>query len=495
MHKILIDGAWVDALTDVPRDIKNPATLKPLGTVADCGAADVARAVAAARAAQSGWARTPVRERTVLLATIGGRIRAQRQAFATLLTLETGKPLPESLDCVDWTAACFEGYARLDGEPDVNAIARDALAPGELTLEHPYGVVAAIVPFNFPLLLMACKVAPALAAGNTVVAKPPHQNPLTNLKLAELYDALPPGVINVITGGPETGAALADHPGVDMIAFTGSTAVGRKIAAAAGAQLKRVHLELGSIDPFIVCRDADLEVAVPGIAWSRLQNAGQACTASKRIYVERVILSDFLTRLHEHVGFLEVGDPIKPDTDVGPLISLEAARRVEDQVARAMREGATLVLGGRGFRPAGLPGHFFQPTILTDVRHGSVATREEIFGPVFSITPVADVEEAIRQAVDAGPGLNAGIYPADLTVALQAARSIRADAFWINDAQAAPFAATGGRMSLGGLDRSPEASLEAFQAATRVHLEPVMTRKPWWFPYRDRREPEGGASR
>src|ERR1700744_272286 len=189
------------------------------------------------------------------------------------------------------------------------------------TIKEPFGVVAAIVPFNFPLLLMAWKVAPAIAAGNTVVCKPPHQNPLSNLMLAEVYDLLPPGVVNVVTGAAATGEALVEHPHVDMIAFTGSTSVGRKIAAAAGAQLKKVNLELGSIDPFIVFKDADLEVAVPGVAWARLLNAGQVCTSSKRIYVEAPIAGEFVERMHAFVAALKVGDPMDPDTDIGPLIS------------------------------------------------------------------------------------------------------------------------------------------------------------------------------
>jgi acyl-CoA reductase-like NAD-dependent aldehyde dehydrogenase len=359
MHKILIDGAWVDALTEASREIRNPATLESLGIVPECGPADVARAVAAAKAAQRAWWKVPGVEKAKLLREIGARIRAREHALASLMTQETGKPLCEAIDCIDWVAACFEYYAEVARSSYGNSVPPGAAHQLNFTIKEPFGVVAAIVPFNFPLLLMAWKVAPAMAAGNTVVCKPPHQNPLSNLHLAEVYDLLPPGVVNVVTGAADTGAALVEHPDVDLIAFTGSTAAGRKIAAAAGAQLKKVNLELGSIDPFIVFKDADLDVAVPGVAWARLLNAGQVCTSSKRIYVEEPLVAEFIERMHTFVAQLEVGDPMSREIDLGPLISAEAARRVEDQVSRAVADGATLGLGGGRFQPPGLSGHFF----------------------------------------------------------------------------------------------------------------------------------------
>jgi len=488
MHKILIKGEWVDALCGTSREIRNPATLELLATVPDCGPADVARAVSAAKAAQRGWWRVPGVEKAKLLREVGARIRARGHALASLMTEETGKPLCEAVDCIDWVAACFEYYGEVARSSYGNSV--PPVAPHQLnfTIKEPFGVVAAIVPFNFPLLLMAWKVAPAIAAGNTVVCKPPHQNPLSNLKLAEVYDLLPAGVVNVLTGAADTATALVEHPEVDLIAFTGSNAVGRKIAAAAGAQLKKVNLELGSVDPFIVFKDADLDVAVPGVAWARLLNAGQVCTSSKRIYVERPIASEFSERMHRYVALLKVGDPLLPDTDLGPLISREAARRVEDQVARAVKDGATLTLAGGMSRPAGLPGHFFRPTILTDVRHGSVATREEIFGPVLSITTVADADEAIRFANDSEYGLGASIYTKDLATAMRAMESIKAGTFWINDPLTDNDAAPFGGMRHSGIGRELGAEgLDAFREPKHVHMDWVMERKPWFFPYRDRK--------
>jgi betaine-aldehyde dehydrogenase len=491
MHKILINGAWVEALGPTSREIKNPATLELLGTVPDCSPADVARAVAAAKAAQPRWWKVPGVEKAKLLREIGAAIRARKRALAILMTLETGKPLCESVDCIDWVAACFEYYGEVARSSYGNSV--PPVAPHQLnfTIKEPFGVVAAIVPFNFPLLLMAWKVAPAIAAGNTVVCKPPHQNPLSNLKLAEVYELLPPGVVNVVTGAADTGTALTEHPDVDLIAFTGSNAVGRKIAAAAGAQLKKVNLELGSVDPFIVFKDADLDVAVPGVAWARLLNAGQVCTSSKRIYVERPLAAEFIDRMKDYVARLKIGDPMASDTDLGPLISQEAALRVEDQVARALKDGATLELGGGRFSPAGLPGHFFQPTILGDVRHGSVATREEIFGPVLSITSAADADEAIRLANDSEYGLGASIYTKDLATAMRAMEAIKAGTFWINDPltdnDAAPFG--GMRHSGIGRELGPE-GLDAFREPKHVHLDWLMERKPWFFPYGARKVPD-----
>ncbi len=320
-------------------------------------------------------------EKAGLLRAVAAKIRADERELSTLMARETGKPLIEAVDCIEWVAACFDYYAEVGRRSYGTSIPPVAAHQINFTIKEPFGVVAAIVPFNFPLLLMAWKVAPALAAGNTLVCKPPHQNPLSSLRLARCFDGLPPGVVNMVTGGPETGAALVRHPRVDLIAFTGSVAAGRRIAAQAGQDLKKVNLELGSVDPFIVFEDADLDVAVPGVAWARLLNAGQVCTSPKRIYLVEPIAEEFTRRLEAYVRTLRVGDPMDPGVDVGPLISAEALDTVERQLAQAVKEGARLLLGGCRVQPGGLRGHFLEPTILTNVRHGSLPTTEEIFGP------------------------------------------------------------------------------------------------------------------
>jgi betaine-aldehyde dehydrogenase len=324
-------------------------------------------------------------------------------------------------------------------------------------------------------------------AGNTLVCKPPHQNPLCNLLMAECSDGLPPGVVNVLTGGPDTGRLLVEHPDVDLIAFTGSVKVGRSIAATAGAHLKKVNLELGSVDPLIVFADADLDAAVAGAAWARLLNAGQVCTSSKRIYVEESVAGDFLVRMTDYVRSLTLGDPMDPSVDIGPLISDQALATVERQIEEAVRQGATLALGGRRVRPHGLAGHFLEPAVLTGVPHGSLPTTEEIFGPVLSITVARDADDAIALANDSKYGLGASIFTGSLATAMTAMENIKAGTFWVNDPLTDNDAGPFGGMRWSGIGRElGEEGLDAFREPKHVHLDYVMEKKFYWYPYRDR---------
>ncbi len=490
---ILIDGAWMSTRAAVTREIRNPATLELLGVTADCDGDDVGVAVAAAARAQPAWWRVPGVEKAGYLRTIAARVRAHERELSTLMARETGKPLIEAVDCIEWVAACFDYYAEVGRRSYGTSIPPVAAHQINFTIKEPYGVVAAIVPFNFPLLLLAWKVAPALAAGNTLVCKPPHQNPLSTLLLARCFDGLPSGVVNVITGAAGTGEALVRHPGVDLIAFTGSVSAGRRIAAQAGQELKKVNLELGSVDPFIVFADADLDVAVPGVAWARLLNAGQVCTSPKRIYLLEPIAREFTERLDAYVRTLRVGDPSDPAVDVGPLISAEALDTVERQIADAVRQGAKVRLGGCRIRPDGLPGHFLAPTILTDVPHGSLPTTEEIFGPVLSLTVAASADEAIAMANDSRYGLGASIYTNDLGTAMRAMQEIKAGTFWINDPLTDNDAGPFGGMRWSGVGRElGEEGLDAFREPKHVHLDYVMERKSYWYPYRDRPIPGHG---
>lgn len=485
---VLIDGAWVRASTAVNREIRNPATLDLLGLVADCGPDDVGRAVEAAARAQPGWWRVPGVEKAGYLRSIATKLRASEHELSTVMAQETGKPLIEAVDCIEWVAACFDYYAEVGRRSYGTSIPPVAPHQINFTIKEPFGVVAAIAPFNFPLLLMAWKVAPALAAGNALVCKPPHQNPLSSLLMARCFDGLPPGVANMITGGPETGEALVRHPRVDLIAFTGSVAAGRRIAAQAGRELKKVNLELGSVDPFIVFEDADLDVAVPGVAWARLLNAGQVCTSPKRVYLVEPIAREFTARLEAYVRTLRVGDPMDADTDIGPLISAEALELVERQIADAVRQGAKLLLGGCRVQPGGLRGHFLAPTILADVPHGSLPTTEEIFGPVLSLTVARSADEAIAMANDSRYGLGASIYTRDLQTAMRAMQEIKAGTFWINDPLTDNDAGPFGGMRWSGIGRElGEEGLDAFREPKHVHLDYVMERKGYWYPYRERR--------
>ena len=490
IRPILINGEFVPAKSNTAIPVHNPATLEPLDSIPACAAADIDEAVAAARAAQPAWWRLPGLDKAELLHAIAARIRTQQKPIATLMTQETGKPLIESIDCVQWVTKAFDYFAEVARSSLGLTVPPVAEHQVNFVRKEPYGVVACIAPFNFPLLLMVWKVAPAIAAGNTVVCKPPHQNPLANLLMAECYDVLPPGVVNMVTGAGETGKLLTEHPGVDMIAFTGSTAVGRQIAASAGAQLKKVNLELGGIDPLIVFADADLDVAVPGAAWARLLNAGQVCTSSKRIYVVESIADAFTHRIVDHVKTLKVGDPIDAKTDMGPLISADAVDKLERQVATAIKEGAQCALGGKRFQPNGLIGHFFEPTVLTNVRHGGIATSEELFGPVVSIFRAKDAADAIRLANDSEYGLGASIYTKSLEIAMKAMENIKAGSFWINDPLADNNAAPFGGMRHSGIGRELGAEgLDAFREPKHVHLDYIQERKHDWFPYAARKIP------
>ena len=484
VRPILINGKFVTAKSNVTIDVHNPATLAPLDGVPACGEADVNAAVAAAKGAQLAWWRMSGVEKAELMHQVAQRMREKQKAVATLLTQETGKPLCESMDCVKWVAQCFDFYAEIGRSAQGLTVAPGAVHQINFVRKEPFGVVACIAPFNFPLLLMAWKVAPAIAAGNTVVCKPPHQNPLSNLLLGEVYDVLPPGVVNIVTGGADTGGLLLNHPDVDMIAFTGSTAVGKHIASVAGSQLKKINLELGGIDPLIVFDDADLDVAVRGAVWARLLNAGQVCTSSKRIYVVESIAQDFIKRVLEHVKTLKVGDPMDGKTDMGPLISADAVAKLEKQVATVVAEGGKFLAGGKRFQPDGLRGHFFEPTVITGVRHGGIATTEELFGPVISIFTVKDADEAIERANDSEYGLGATVFTKSLELAMKAMENIKAGSFWINEPLADNNAAPFGGMRHSGIGRELGAEgLDAFREPKHVHLDYIQERKPDWFPY------------
>ncbi|HEY9840467.1 MAG TPA: aldehyde dehydrogenase family protein [Candidatus Obscuribacterales bacterium] len=488
IQPILINGEFVQPESELQRDISNPATLEPLGQIADCQAADVNKAVAAAKAAQRAWWKTPEAAKSHYMAAVASRIEGMTKELAILLAKETGKPLIEAKDCIEWVVACFRYYGEVIRV--TKGVVFPPVAPHQInfTVREPFGVIACIAPFNFPLLLSAWKIAPAIACGNTVVVKPPHQNPLSSLLLAEAFAAeLPPGVVNVVTGDGTTGNLLVRHKDVDMIAFTGSTAVGRKIAAAAGEQLKKINLELGGIDPLVVFEDADLDVAVRGAAWARLLNAGQVCTSSKRIIVVEKLMEEFTRRLVDYVATVKVGDPIDTSTDMGPVITADALDMLENQVERLVAEGAQVLVGGKRFSPDGLKGHFMQPTIVTGVKHGGLATTEELFGPVIMLFSAKDDDHAIEMANDSEYGLGATIYTNKLSVAMKAMENIKAGTFWINDPltdnEAAPF----GGMRASGIGRELGVEgLECFREPKHVHLDYVMERKDYWFPYADR---------
>jgi betaine-aldehyde dehydrogenase len=353
-----------------------------------------------------------------------------------------------------------------------------------LVLKEPYGVVAAIVPWNYPLLLMAWKVAPALAAGNTVVIKPSEMTPLATLALAEVFDALPAGVVNIVSGfGREAGEPLVRDPRVRVVAFTGSVETGRHLAHLALDSMKKLHLELGGKDAFIVAEDADLDVAVPGVAWAALLNTGQVCTSTERVYVHERIAPAFIERITAYARGLRLGHGLAPKTDIGPMIGERYRAKVEAHVAEAQALGALVLTGGK--RPASQPrGFFYEPTVLVNVNHSMRIMREETFGPTIPIMTYRSFEEAIALANDSPFGLGANLYSFNARYVKQFYEEVRAGTLWVNDPLTDNDAGPFGGMKMSGMGRElGEEGLDEFRETKHLHWDFVGDAKPWWFPY------------
>src|SRR5499426_1555032 len=437
-YQLFIDGQFVDAESGKTFKTPNPATGETFAEVAEADRADVDKAVSAARKAFEGkWSKMSARDRGRLLYKLSQLIERDAARLAELETIDNGKPIKEStyidLPSVVENFEYFAGWAtKIEGET--------IPVPGRMfnyTLREPVGVCGQIIPWNFPLLMAAWKLAPALAAGNTVVLKPAEQTPVGAMELAKLIQeaGFPEGVVNVLPGYGETaGAALAAHPGIDKIAFTGSTEVGKLIAKAAAENLTKVSLELGGKAPNIVFADSDLEQAVAGAMMGIFYNQGQVCCAGSRLFVEEPVKDEFLAKLKERSEKIAVGDPMDKTTQMGPQVSEEQLNRIKGYVDIAREEGASVVVGGESPRLEGAfeKGYFFTPTIFSDVQNTMRVAQEEIFGPVVSVISFKDEDDLIKQANDTIYGLSAGIWTRDITRAHRFAREIKAGVVWIN---------------------------------------------------------------
>ncbi len=437
-YQLFIDGQWVDAESGRTFTTPNPSTGQTLAEVAEADKADVNKAVTAARRAFEGkWSKISARDRGRLLYKLSQLIEQNAAELAKLETADNGKPIRESLYVdVPQVAENFEYFAgwttKIEGET--------IPVPGKMfnyTLREPVGVCGQIIPWNFPLLMAAWKLAPALAAGNTVVLKPAEQTPVTAMELGKLIQeaGFPEGVVNIVPGYGETaGASLASHPGIDKIAFTGSTEVGKLIARAAAENLTKVSLELGGKAPNIVFADADLEQAVNGAMMGIFFNQGQVCCAGSRLFVEEGVKDEFLTKFKEKSQKIVVGDPMDKATQMGPQVSQEQLDRIKSYVTVGRGEGAGVYCGGESPNLEGAfqQGYFFQPTILTDVKNQMRVAQEEIFGPVVSVITFKDEDDLIRQANETIYGLSAGIWTRDITRAHRFAKEIKAGVVWIN---------------------------------------------------------------
>jgi betaine-aldehyde dehydrogenase len=479
-----INDQFVPSSSEETIDVWNPYTEEVLDRVPRGTAEDAARAVEAAQAASAGWRWTPAVERTDLLHEVARKLRRNEQALARQLTLEGGKPLVENLDEVGWTLACFDYYAEIGRHCRGRVIPSIESSQLSLVIKEPFGVVGCIVPWNYPLLLMGWKVAAALAAGNTVVIKPSSVTPLSALMLSQVFDHLPAGTVNIVAGAGETvGDALVTHPQVPVIAFTGSTAVGQHIVRQAGTMMKKLHLELGGKDAFIVAEDADLDVAVPGVAWSALLNNGQVCTSTERIYVHDSLYDEFTGRISQYVQGLVLGDPLDDRTDLGPMARDQFRSKVERQVADAVARGARVLAGGR--RPPHQPrGYFYEPTVLVDVDQEMPIMTEETFGPVLPITRYKTFDEAIALANDSVYGLGANLYTHNARYVKRFYEEVRAGTLWINDPLTDNDAGPFGGFGMSGLGRElGEEGLDEFRQTKHVHWDFAMEPKEWWYPY------------
>ena len=484
MREMWINGAWRAGTSGQAIPVQDPATEDVIDSVAAGNGEDVRAAVDAASAAFPAWRRLSAGERAELLHEVAARLTANTEALATLLTREGGKPLVENRDEMSWSAACFRYYAELGRNTRGRVIPSIEPSQLALVLKEPYGVVGAIVPWNYPILLLAWKVAPALAAGNTVVIKPSEMTPPSTLALAQVFEHLPPGVVNIVTGyGKEAGEPLVLDPRVRVIAFTGSLETGRHIARIAADQIKKLHLELGGKDAFIVAEDADLAIAVPGVAWAALLNTGQVCTSTERVYVHESIAPRFIERIVEYARGLRLGSGMNPETDVGPMIGAPYRAKVEAHVEDARAHGARILTGGQ--RPASQPrGFFYEPTVLAGVDHSMRIMREETFGPTIPIMTYRDFDEAITLANDSPFGLGANLYTHDARKVKQFYEDVQAGTLWVNDPLTDNDAGPFGGMKMSGNGRElGEEGLDEFRETKHLHWDFEAGAKPWWYPY------------
>ncbi len=437
--QLLINGQWQDAASGKSFDVVNPASEKVIAQVAHGDEQDIALAVQAARQAfESGpWSKMTPSERGKLIWKIGDLIEKHNDELAELETIDNGKPLAVAkVADVPLSADMFRYMAGWCTKIEGNTIPISVpYAPGAnfhaFTMREPVGVVGQIIPWNFPLLMAAWKLAPALACGCTIILKPAEQTPLSALRLGELIQeaGIPEGVVNIVTGFGDAGAALAKHDDVDKVAFTGSTEVGKLIVEAASGNLKKVTLELGGKSPNIIMRDADLSTAIPGAANAIFFNHGQCCCAGSRLYVDEAVFDEVAAGIAEQARSIVVGNGFEADTNMGPLVSKEQYERVTGFLDRGRTAGATAVCGGGA--PDG-DGYFVEPTVLIDTNEEMEVIREEIFGPVVAAMPFSDMDDLIARSNNTTYGLAAGVWTADVARAHQIAKAIKAGTVWVN---------------------------------------------------------------
>jgi acyl-CoA reductase-like NAD-dependent aldehyde dehydrogenase len=456
--RVFVGGTWSAPEGGDALEVVSPHTERVIATVAAAGPGDVDRAVAAARAAfdDGPWPRLDPAERVAAVRRLAELYAGRRRDMAQLITDEMGAPISFSKFAqATLPMTLLSAFADI-GEAFEWEQARPGAYGGEVVLRHePVGVVAAIVPWNMPQFLMVGKLAPALVAGCPIVLKPAPETPLDALLLAELVEQLdlPPGVVSILPGGGDVGERLVRHPGVDKVSFTGSTAVGRRVAAACGEGLTRVSLELGGKSAAVVLDDAEPAAVAEGVKVAGLMNGGQACVAQTRVLVPSSRYAEHVDALAAMVGGLAVGDPTDPATEIGPLVARRQQERVGGYIASGEQQGARVVVGGGGLPDGVDRGWYVRPTLFADVDNGMRIAREEIFGPVLSVIAYGDQDEAIRIANDSDYGLSGSVWTADAGRGLDVARRVRTGSFGVNQPYSMDPAAPFGGVKASGIGR------------------------------------------
>lgn len=456
------DERWIPVI--------NPATGEVIDQVPEGTLHEVDEAVSAAQAAFDSWGKKTVRERGMILHRAAGNVREQHQELARLLTMEQGKPLRDAVDEIRGFANILEFFAGISGAMNGDFIALGSLGDA-LVKREPIGVCGAIIPWNMPAIIMGWKVAPALLAGNTLVFKPSSSAPLTCLSLASLLElsGLPPGVLNVVTGkGEVVGEGIARHPAVRKLSFTGERATGYRIQELARSQLKDLSLELGGSDPMIVWKDADIGKAVSGVIKGRFYNAGQTCTAVKRLYVHHDIAKEFVVRLKNKVEAIRVGNGLDPGSDMGPLSGKPQLDNVISFVNTVEKKGQGTILTGGNVMTGGThgKGFFYAPTLVIDTTPECILLQQEVFGPVLPVVPVNDLETAIAKANSTPYGLGASIWTHDLSVVHEVFSSVAAGMVWVNRHLTIPPEIPFGGVKESGIGR--ENGISAYHSYTRT---------------------------
>ena len=482
-YKNYINGKWVEAKSGKTFPVENPYNQQIISHVPDSDNHDVNEAVSAANTAYNDWHKMSASERRDLMKELANKSRENANELAKTISMEMGKPFPEALDEIDTVADFLEYYGELARDEVGRIVAPVDRNTMSLVRYESIGVIGCIIPWNYPLALMGWKLAPALAAGNTVVMKPSEITPLSILHWCNVVDSvLPDGVINVITGfGQSAGEPIVNHPDVPVVTFTGSVATGKKIAKFAAENLKKVSLELGGKDPMIICDDADIEIAAQGASWGGFVNAGQVCTSIERVYVFENVMDQFTEAIIEEAKKVVLGDPMKEDTHIGPMASKLQQEKAIEKVNQAIKDGARLLAGGSV--PENLDrGYFYQPTVLDNIEPNMEIITEEAFSPVLPIQKVSSIEEAIQWSNDSVYGLGCSIFTNDIDRALTAADDIKSGTVCINSPLMENIAAPFGGMKQSGIGREHgKEALDEFREAKHIFIDYKQESKDWWF--------------